>query len=150
MVLKLKQYVTQKDIEVTVTYPVRNRVVEKIVSLLKTIDEKIECYVEDGVKLINISDIHYIESVEKTGVIFCENERYRTNFRLYQLHEKLADKGFVQISKYCILNINKLDRIRPLFNSRMEAVLSNGSQLFVTRKYLTGIKQKLQEIKKYE
>jgi DNA-binding LytR/AlgR family response regulator len=94
---------------------------------------------------VNISDIYYIESVDKVTDVFCKNEKYRTKYRLYQLYEELADKGFIQISKYCILNINKIDRIKPLFNSRVEAVLSNGKRLFITRKYRIEVKRKLQE-----
>jgi len=145
MVLKLEQHTAQKDIEVLVTYPARNKTVERIVTLLKTVNAQIECFFEDDVKFINVSDIYYIESAEKTAVVFSEKQSYKTKFRLYQLNEKLKGKGFIQISKYCILNIGKLERIKPLFNSRMEAILSNGSRLDVTRKYLSGIKQILQE-----
>ena len=145
MILKLKQQTAQKDIEVLVTYPAKNKTVERIVSLLKSVDAQIECYSGDDVKFVNVSDIYYIESVDKTAVVFCEKQNYKTKFRLYQINEKLTGRGFIQISKYCILNINKLERIKPLFNSRMEAILSNGSRLDVTRKYLAGIKRVLQE-----
>jgi len=145
MILKLKQQTAQKDVEVLVTYPAKNKTVERIVSLLKSVDAQIECYSGDDVIFVNVSDIYYIESVDKTAVVFCEKQNYKTKFRLYQLNEKLAGRGFIQISKYCILNINKLERIKPLFNSRMEAILSNGSRVDVTRKYLAGIKRVLQE-----
>jgi len=145
MILKLEQHEAQKDIEVLITYPVKNKIVERLVSLLKSVDEKIECYTEDNLKQVNVSDVFYIESVDKNAVVYCEKEKYRTKFRLYQLNEKLKGRGFVQISKYCILNIRKLEKIKPLLNSRMEAVLSNGARLDITRKYLTGIKQALQE-----
>ena len=62
---------------------------------------------------------------------------------LYQLLEELGDAGFVQVSKSCILNINVLESIRPLRNSRMEATLSNGERVEVTRKYVSAIKEKL-------
>ena len=146
MVIKLEQDTARKDIEVTITYPFMNKIVERIVSLVKSVSTTIECFVEGSIKLVNVSDICYIESVDKTAVVYCEKGNYRTRFRLYQLNEMLCDKGFVQISKYCILNLNKLDTIKPLFNSRMEAVLSNGIRLFVNRKYLADIKQKLKEL----
>ena len=144
MVLKLKLNKAQKDIEVLVTYPVKTTIVERLISLLKSVDEKIQYYAEDSLKPVNVSDIFYIESVDKNAVVYCEKENYKTRFRLYQLNEKLKGKGFVQISKYCILNTAKLEQIKPLFNSRMEAILSNGSRVDITRKYLAGIKQVLQ------
>ena len=128
-----------------ITFSVKNKVVERIVSLLKSVDEKIECYADNNLKLVNVSDIFYIESVDKNAVVYCEKEKYKTKFRLYQINEKFTSKGFVQISKYCILNIRKLKKIKPLLNSRMEAILSNGSRLDITRKYIAGIKLALQE-----
>ena len=145
MIFKMEQHPLQTDIEVLVTYPVRNKTVERVFTLLNSINTQIECYSDDNIKLVSVSDIYYIESTDKKTFICCKNESYLSKFRLYQLNEKLSGNGFVQISKYCIMNINKLDKVKRLFNSRMEAVLSNGSHLCVTRKYLASIKQKLIE-----
>jgi DNA-binding LytR/AlgR family response regulator len=93
--------------------------------------------------MVNILDIYYIESVDKKTFVYLENAVYRTDFRLYQLKSKLQTYGFVQISKSCILNINVLDSIRPLFNSRMEAALKNGEKVNINRNYLNGVKKAL-------
>jgi len=145
MILRLNQNTAQKDIEISISYPVKNKTVERIVSLIKSVDKQIECFSDDGKNWVNVSDIYYIESVDKKTIAFCEKENYQIRKRLYQVYEELADNGFVQISKYCILNINKLEKITPLLNSHMEAILSNGKCLYVTRKYLAGIKQGLKE-----
>ena len=145
MILKLEQNAAQRDIEIAITYPIKSKTVDRIVSLIKSFDKQIECYSDDSIKWVNASDIYYIESVDKRTIVFCEKETYQVKKRLYQVYEELADNGFVQVSKYCILNINKLERIVPLVNSHMEAVLSNGKCLYVTRKYLADIKQKLKE-----
>ena len=140
MVFKLVQDETAAGIEVKITYRAKDKYVDRIVSLLKTLDDKIECYLENRLKLINISDIYYIESMDDKTFVFCEKINCQTKFRLYQLVEKLFAFGFIQISKYCIIYTNKLDSVRPLFNSRMEVMLSNGVRLHVTRKYLAGMK----------
>jgi DNA-binding LytR/AlgR family response regulator len=141
MVIKLEQDESVNNIEVKITYKAEAKYVDRLLSLLKTLDDKIECYLEDGLKLINISDIYYIESLDNKTLVFCEKNKYQTKLRLYQLVEKLSGSAFIQISKYCIMNTNKLDSVRPLFNSRMEVTLSNGVRLYVTRKYLAGMKQ---------
>jgi len=38
-----------------------------------------------------------------------------------------------------------LEKIKTLANSHLEAILSNGKSLYITRKYLTDIKRILQE-----
>jgi len=144
MVLKLEQDKTQNDIEILIKYPLENKTIDDIVSFLEAFDTQIECYSKNNIKKVNASDIYYIESKDKMAVVFCEKENYQANFRLYQLYEKLSDKGFVQISKYCILNINKVDKFKPLINSRMEAVLTNGARVYINRNYLANIKRKFQ------
>jgi DNA-binding LytR/AlgR family response regulator len=148
MILKIEQNPAQEDIEVLITCPVKNKIVERIASFIKSVDTQIECYSDDIVKLVNVSDIYYIESVDGKTIVCCEKEKYIVKSRLYQIYEKLRDNGFIQISKYCVLNINKLDKFKPLDNNRLEAVLSNGVYLCITRKYISGIKQILKEMNK--
>jgi len=148
MIINIEQNDLQKEIKISITYPVKNKIVERIVSLIKSVDAQIECFSDDIVKLVNVSDIYYIESVDGKTVVCCEKEKYLVKSRLYQIYEKLKDNGFIQISKYCVININKLDKFKPLDNNRLEAVLSNGVYLCITRKYISGIKQILREINK--
>ena len=96
MLLKLEQNAAQKDIEIAVSYPVKNKTVERIVSLIKSLDKQIECYADDSIKRVSASDIYYIESVDKKTIIFCEKENYQSRKRLYQVYEELADNGFVK------------------------------------------------------
>ena len=145
MILKLEQKTTQKDIEITITYPQKNKKIERLISLIKSVDMQIECYTDDSTKIINVSDIYFIESVDGKTIVCCENDKYIVKSRLYQIYEKIIDKGFIQISKYCIININKLDKFKPIDNYRLEAVLSNKTHLCVTRKYIAGIKKILRE-----
>ena len=141
MVVKLERDESVNDIEVKITYKTKDKYLDRIVTMLKTHNDKIECYLDDSLKLINVSDIYYFESLDDKTLVFCEKNKYQTKLRLYQLVEKLSGSEFIQISKYCIMNTNKLDSVRPLFNSRMEVLLSNGVRLYVTRKYLAGMKQ---------
>jgi len=146
MLLKLEKCETQNNnIEITIKYPEKNKNLERLVSLIKSLDIKIPCYSDTGVVLVNASDIFYAESIDKKTIVCCEKENYPVKDRLYQLYEKVMPAGFVQINKYCILNINKLEKVTTLENSHLEAVLSNGKSLYITRKYLADIKRMLLE-----
>lgn len=145
MIIKLEQDLSRNDIEILIKYATMNKDVERIAAILQSADTRIKCKLDDRDKLVNTSDIYYFESVDKRTFVYCEQSVYRTESRLYQLAEDLAHLGFVQINKACILNINVLDSIKPLLNSRMEATLRNGERLYITRKYLDNIKQALQE-----
>lgn len=131
------------DIEVTVRYPHEDKRVHQILSFLHSVDMQIPCE-NDGVeRMVSAAEIYYIESVDKRTFIYLKKAVYRTDYRLYQLMEDLRDYGFVQISKSCILNINVLDCIKPLLNSRMEATLKNGEKVYINRNYLRDVKRAL-------
>ena len=52
----------------------------------------------------------------------------------------LSHAGFVRVSKSVILNIEKLQGVKNLANSRLEAFLSNNERICVSRKYLKEIR----------
>lgn len=144
MILRTEQDLTCQDIEVLIRYAKMNKRTQALITLIQSSSIQIKCSGENSERLVNASDIFYIESVDKRTFVYLENSIYPTDFRLYQLIEDLACLGFVQISKSCILNIHSLESIKPLINSRMEATLKNGERLHVTRKYLSSIKQAVQ------
>ena len=143
MKIKEEQDLSCNEIEVIIKYSLRNKQVNRIIDFLQSFDMQIKCAGDNADKMVNILDIYYIESVDKKTFVYLENAVYRTDFRLYQLKSKLQTYGFVQISKSCILNINTLNSIRPLFNSRMEATLKNGEKVTINRNYLNEIKRAL-------
>ena len=83
------------------------------------------------------------ESVDKKVFVYCEKEVFRSNYKLYELEEMLSQAGFVRVSKSVLLNIEKLIGMKTLVNSKLEARLSNGESVCVSRKYLKDIKEKL-------
>lgn len=143
--LRLEEDISQKELEVLVKYAVMNEEVERLVNLIRSTDIRIKCKHDGQEKYINASDIYYIESVDRKVFVYGETEVYQTEFRLHELEERLRNVGFSKISKSCILNIHILDTIKPLINSRLEAVLQNGERVFVTRKYLKSVKEVLQK-----
>lgn len=145
LILKLEQDLTKDDVEISIKYGIMSKDIERLVSLIQSVDIRIKCDCNDTEKLVNASDIYYIESVDKKTFLYCEKEVYRTEFRLYELMDMLTGMRFVQISKSCILNINTLDSIKSLFNSRLEVTLKNGERLYVNRKYIASIKQELEK-----
>jgi len=145
MIVRLEQDPSVEETEVLIRYAVMTSDVERVATMLQAAGTRIVCSYEGKEVLIGVSDIYYFESVDKMTFVYCEQQVYRTELRLYQIVEDLARFGFIQISKSVVLNINVLESITPLFNSRMEATLRNTERVFVTRRYLENIKKALQE-----
>ncbi len=142
--MKLEEDFSQEELEILIKYPYFNQTVQKLKVLIESVDKTIACSFENQHIRLNASDIYYIESIDKHSFVYCENAVYESSLRLYQLLEELSDVGFVQVSKFCIININVLQCIKPLLNSRLEATLRNGECIYVTRKYVPAIREKLE------
>ena len=99
--------------------------------------------VKDGhTKIIPTDDVFYFDSTDERTFIYLESDVYECSMKLYELEQQLADANFVRISKSCIVNLMKLDSVRPLINSRYEAKLENGEKLIISRHYLPDLKHR--------
>ncbi len=129
--------------EVTIAYREITPSVQRVSEYVRNVERTILCKKDNEEYGIFINDIFYFESVDKKVFAYCEKEVYRTNDKLYELEEMLSQSGFVRVSKSVLINVEKLTGIKTLANSKLEAKLSNGESVCVTRKYLKDIKNKL-------
>lgn len=131
----------ESNLQVIITYPVMNQQVQQLVKRIKGMDIKLTCEAEGKSACLALEEIYYIESLERKTFVYTENQVYRSSKKLYQLLEELASFGFVQISKSCLLNVNVLQHVKTLFNSRLEATLKNGEKVIIARTYIPAVKQ---------
>ena len=126
--------------EVIIEYRELTDGVKRVSAFVRSVDQSISCKREDEEFSIPLSDVFYIESVDKKTVVYGETEVYQTRLRLAELEKMLSHAGFVRVSKSVILNIEKLRVVKNLANSRLEAFLSNNERIFVSRKFLKEIR----------
>lgn len=129
--------------EVKISYSKMNEGIKRVADFVRSVDQTICCKKEDEEYVIFVSDIYYVESVDKKVFVYCETEVFQSNKKLYEFEEVLSQAGFVRVSKSTILNIEKLVGVKTIVNSKLEAILSNGERICVTRKYLKEIKEAL-------
>ena len=140
MKLIKKQQAGLSEIEVELRYAELDQTAQNLISHIERFDEHI-CGLDNGRQYkIQIHDIYYIESVDKKTFIYTKASVFRSELRLYRLYEMLKGFDFIQISKSCLININVLESIRSIANSRLEAMLSNGEKVNISRTYLGAIK----------
>ena len=93
-------------------------------------------------KVIRIKNIFYFESVDEKSFVYCEDEVYSTDLRLYEIEELVKDSDFVRVSKSSILNIDVVESVKALLNGKLEALLQNGEKLIINRHYVPDFKKK--------
>jgi len=98
---------------------------------------------EFGQKNIECRNFHYfiVEEEEVYGVL--SNTRLLIRSKLYEIEELLSSKGFIRISKFCLVSIGKIDYIKPALNSKLDLLMKNGDTLEVNRGYYKDFKQAL-------
>ena len=100
--------------------------------------------VKDGVThLIDKQDIFYFESVDKKSFLYTANDVYEISLKLYEIENILMDVGFFRNSKSQIINISKIESLRPDFGGRMDVMMKNGEQAIVSRQYARILKERL-------
>ena len=147
MIIKIKENKNKNDIEVLIEYPEMSATVQRLESAVKSVENAVRCLDDGGqVCFVLVSDIFYIESVDKQVFVYTDNKVFRSELQLYQFAEKLYPFGFEQISKSCVLNINMMVSVKPIFNSKMEATLKNGEKVHISRTYIAAIKKRLEKM----
>ena len=90
----------------------------------------------------NLTQIYYIESVDKLTYVYTKGDCYESRDRLYELEEKLGIY-YVRISKSMIVNLRKIRNVSAEPGGRMVAVLLNGERVIISRSYVKEIKRRL-------
>ncbi|MCM1506640.1 MAG: LytTR family transcriptional regulator [Ruminococcus flavefaciens] len=123
-------------------HEVNNEIME-IVRFVKSRQGQLTGIIEGSQYEIPVSDVFYIEGVDNKVFIYCETQLYETRQKLYELEETLKEKHFLRVSKSVLLNLMKIDSIKSSLNGRFIAVLQNGEQVIVSRKYVPELKKAL-------
>ena len=79
------------------------------------------------------------------GAIKCYNQQGQDFVVTKQLHELLTLLGnnFIRISKFTIVNVNRIDYLSHSFNRTMCIVMKNGVNDYITKNYLKDIRNRL-------
>lgn len=131
-----------EETEVTIKCSYLNDNLQKVINILEAENFRLKGKIDDKTYIISINSVFYIESVDEHTFIYGKDKVYETEQKLYQLEEVMPKADFVRISKNCILNIRKLNSVRPLLNGKMEVTLTNGEVQIVNRHYLKEFKEK--------
>ena len=117
--------------------------VKEIVNFIKSRQGSID--VKDGEMKYNIPivDIFYVESVDDRTFIYLSGDCYETSHKLYELEEILNERRFIRISKSVIVNLLKIECVKPALNGRYLCHLKNGEDVIISRKYVPKFKEKL-------
>lgn len=144
MEIKTRQ-IQDKPLTIIIEYPILDTKTKRLIKKIEALDFAVSGNSKGKVFQVHISDIYYMEAVDRKTFLYTKDEVYRTDKKLYEFEEMFRETGIIRISKSCLMNMDMLYSIKQLMNSQLEATLINGEKLIVARTYLKSIKNILKE-----
>ncbi len=136
-----KRQVEGQPLTVIIEYPVMDESTQNLLRKIERMNISFTGRTEDRSVSVSISDIYYIENVDRKLFLYTKDEVYRFDGSMAEIEERIYDTGLVRISRTCIMNTDYLKEVRQVKNSHLEAVMDNDEMLIVSRKYLPEIKK---------
>lgn len=144
MKLTINQSLEQGENEIIINCSVMDSRLLHLIDYIRQYSFSLEGKIGEQAYSIALEEIFYIDCVDDRTFLYCQDHIYESKERLGALEEKLKRTSFTRISKNCILNCMHLKSVSPLWNHRMEATLSSGEKLIITRSYISRLKERLE------
>ena len=126
---------------------VTNKMTDEIGALVQSLSASylnvIAGFSGDEVRLLEESEIVRIYAANQKVYAQTANREYLLRPRLYELEERLNKRLFVRISNSEIVNLKKIVRLDLSMSGTICVELSNKTITYVSRRYVTKIKQAL-------
>ena len=117
--------------------------IQEIVSFVKSRQGQLSTMQEGQRVEIPLVDIFYAESVDNRLFVYTAKENYEVRLKLYELEDMMRGKTFIRVQKGMLLNLMKVKSIKPALSGRYTALLKNGEQIVISRKYVQSLKNAL-------
>ena len=142
MKLFLRETPEISETEVEIRYREKDHEVDNLVRVISSSTDVIPGINDKGdTEMIYISQILYIEAVDRDVFAYKADGVYKIRKTLYELEDDLKEKFFVRISKSTIVNIKAVSSISPEDSRRVKLRLNNGEYLIVSRGYVNNFRE---------
>ena len=116
---------------------------QEIVSFVKSRQGQLRARKDGRDTEIPVVDILYAESVDNRVFIYTAEDCFEVRLKIYELEELLIVRSFVRVQKGVLLNLMKVSSIKPALGGRYGALLKNGEEIVISRKYVSNLKNAL-------
>ncbi len=117
--------------------------VKSIVRFVKYTGATLAGYEEERASQIALQDILYVEAVDNKVFAYTAKKTYELKCKLYEFEAAHKDRKFLRCSKSFVLNLMKIDHVRPILNGRFLARMFGGEEVIISRQYVPELKKRL-------
>ena len=121
-----------------------NDEVSELVDFIRARDGLVSGYEASQIFQIALRDIYYFEGVDNKVYAYLKSQVYEIKRKLYELEEDYRKMRFLRCSKSVLVNLMKIESVKPALNGRFAAKLLNGEEIIISRQYVPEVKKILQ------
>ena len=116
---------------------------QKMIAMMRILDKKFAVTRDGETFLLDVSEIIYIEAIDRKTFVYTKDGVYESGLRLYELEQQLEEFGFCRVSKSCLVQLRAVRSLRSDINRRIRVTLDNGEVIIASRQYADEIKKRL-------
>lgn len=132
-----------KDTEINISCNRLTPEIEKIIATLRILERQLLVNKDGETYPLDVSQIVYIESVERKTFVYTAKDVYESKLKLYEMEEQLCQCGFFRTGKSCIVQLRKIKSLKNDVERKLRLTLENGEQIIVSRQYADALKKRL-------
>ena len=117
--------------------------VRNIVKFIKSTGVTLAGYIDERASQIPLQDICFVESVDNKVFAYTAKKVYELKCKLYEFATLYENRRFFRCSKSFVINLMKIENLRPILNGRFLATLFNGEEVIISRQYVPELKKQL-------
>lgn len=134
MIVNVEKINKTKEEQVLIQCYEVNQKIDEIVSFIKSRETTLTAYYDLKQHFIYLQDIYYIEAVDNKIFAYLEAQVYELKIKLYEFEELYSKRNFFRCSKSVIINLMKIEFIKPALNGRFTATLNNSEKVIISRR----------------
>ena len=135
------QQIPSGEDELILRYQRLNDEVQAVLEFMNSPQKKLIGTTDSGQTVIDLNQILYAESVDRRTFIYTAEDVCRVEFSLAQLEQILNTINFFRCSKSMIINIDKIATLKSLASNRIDAALTNGEHIMISRTYASEFRR---------
>lgn len=132
-----------KDTEIVITCNRLTPEIEKIMATLRILNQQLLVTKGDEAIILEVSQIIYIESVDRKTFVYTKDVVYESKLKLYEIEARLCESGFIRASKSCLIHLRHIKSLRTDIDRRIRVSFESGEQILVSRQYADELKNRL-------
>lgn len=135
--------IAEGEDELILNYQQMNPEVEDVLFFMEKYRKKLVGKKDGEMIVFSPQEILYVEKVDNRTFAYTVDNEIQLDLSLHAVEMMLGEESYFRCSKSMILNVNKVERLKSLSSNRIDATLTNGEHIIISRTYASDFRKLL-------